>query len=280
MLTSTTPSSASPAIGSALSGDSGSVHGERPGAEAGGHNTTEERAGRDFFRRSRNAAGPCGRTASSADSHVGGLPRLDARGRESSEDHLRREALLAELRAVVHRQEPGQHAEIKAMLIQLERGGALPEGHAESDATARRLAHQCNIDAGHMHPTGSSARQERRSSRWISKRRWRCGRPHPILGFAFVNEVTKHHREWYLTSVSFAVEAVLKIIVLGFAMHNGVRAEGMKLVVTAFFMSIPPLGNVVLVCHYAALRLIFSMLFVNLAPADMQRPTGSGGSLV
>uniref|UniRef100_A0A7S1XCD4 Voltage-gated ion channel superfamily n=1 Tax=Tetraselmis chuii TaxID=63592 RepID=A0A7S1XCD4_9CHLO len=112
--------------------------------------------------------------------------------------------------------------------------------------------------------------------------------------------------------IMFTVEAVLKIIVMGFVLHAGSylrnpwnvldffiviiglvllgtegsnltnleslralrtfralrpirmasRAEGMKVVVNALFQSIPPLGNVLLVC--LLFFLIFSILFVNL----------------
>lgn len=48
---------------------------------------------------------------------------------------MSREDLPAEVRTVVHCKEPGQHAETRALLIHLERGGELPEGQSENDGT-------------------------------------------------------------------------------------------------------------------------------------------------
>eukprot|EP00873_Tetraselmis_striata_P037899 jgi/Tetstr1/458163/TSEL_044654.t1 len=83
--------------------------------------------------RSRSPAGPRGRAASVIDSPAGGLPRTDAGGRKSLEDHLNRQTLLMERRAVVQHIETGQHVETRARIIHTERGGA-------PRATARRRA--------------------------------------------------------------------------------------------------------------------------------------------
>lgn len=54
-------------------------------------------------------------------------------------DHRSREALLEELRKVVHRQKPGKHAETtRAMILHFERRGcALLEQRAEEVGAAR-----------------------------------------------------------------------------------------------------------------------------------------------
>lgn len=43
---------------------------------------------------------------------------------------------MTELRAAVQRREPGQQAQTRALIIHLERGGALPEQRAEGDSAA------------------------------------------------------------------------------------------------------------------------------------------------
>eukprot|EP00873_Tetraselmis_striata_P036188 jgi/Tetstr1/456452/TSEL_004115.t1 len=84
--------------------------------------------------RSRSPACRHGRQASRTDSPAGKPPsRAGGRVCESSVDHRSREALLEELRKVVHRQKPGKHAETtRAMILHFERRGcALLEQRAE-----------------------------------------------------------------------------------------------------------------------------------------------------